>query len=228
MSKYEITNTQFATFLNAKNISNNGLYSAGAYPLQALIYASSGNYNWGMHYNGSQWVPVAGFENHPAINVSWYGAMEFAVYAGGRLPTEAEWEYACRAGTITPFNTGNCLNYMQANYDWASPYSNCTMNSNTPPNTTQIVGTYPANTFGLNDMHGNVWEWCSDWYGTYPTSAQTDPTGAPTGWNHIIRGGSFYDNAHFCRSAFRYSHSPDDADSFLGFRIVLSPFKRKG
>jgi formylglycine-generating enzyme required for sulfatase activity len=123
MSKYEITNTQYAAFLNARGIGSNGLYAAGAYPTQALIYASSGSYDLGLHYSGSQWTPVAGYETSPVINVTWYGATEFATYAGGTLPTEAQWEYACRAGTTTPFSTGNYLTNLQANYNWANPYN---------------------------------------------------------------------------------------------------------
>jgi len=232
MSKYEITNKQFAAFLNAKSIGRDGRYPAGAYPDDTLIYATSNeNYDWGLHFNNSQWVPVAGYENHPVIYVTWYGAAEFARYAGGRLPTEAEWEYACRANTTTPFNTGNCLNDAQANYNWSFPYSTCTNTNTTYPGTTQTVGTYPANAFGLHDMHGNVFEWCSDRYGTYPSTAQTNPTGAAEGLYRVIRGGRAGNRAEFCRSAYRFYYNPDCYSGLypypyyyhLGFRIVLVP-----
>lgn len=227
MSKYEITNAQYAAFLNAKSIGSNGLYAAGAYPTQALIYDSyvaySGSYDWGLHYSNSQWVPVAGYENAPVINVTWYGSTEFATSVGGTLPTEAQWEYACRAGTTTPFNTGNFLTNLQANYYWAYPYNGGTNTVTTYPGKTQTVGTYAANAYGLYDMHGNVWEWCADWYGTYPTTAQTNPTGAATGSYRVFRGGGWGRSAQYCRSAFRSSYYPSNGDFIIGFRVVLVP-----
>lgn len=220
MSKYEITNAQYAAFLNAKSIGSNGLYAAGAYPTQTLIYANS---SMGLTYSGSQWVPVTGYEDAPVINVTWYGATEFATYIGGTLPTEAQWEYACRAGTTTPFNTGDFLTNGQANYYWAYPYNGGTNTVTTYPGKTQPVGTYAANAYGLYDMHGNVWEWCSDWYGTYPTTAQTDPTGAATGWGRVFRGGCWVDLAQNCRSAIRSIIRPSFNHDSIGFRVVLVP-----
>lgn len=224
MSKYEITNAQYATFLNAKSIGSNGLYSAGAYPTQTLIFASSGSSDWGLHYTASQWTPVTGYENAPVINVTWYGAAEFATYVGGTLPTEAQWEYACRAGTTTIFNTGNFMTNLQANYDWRLSYNGATNTVTTPPDKTQPVGTYTANAYGLYDMHGNVWEWCMDWYNDdYPTSAQPNPTGVTTGSYRVIRGGSWSNIAPNCRSAYRNSREPNGNFNFVGFRVVLVP-----
>ncbi|MCB8964395.1 MAG: formylglycine-generating enzyme family protein [Bacteroidales bacterium] len=222
MSKYEITNAQYAAFLNAKSIGSDGLYAAGAYPTEKLIYASSGSYDWGLHYNTDRWEPVAGYENHPVIYVTWYGATEFATYAGGTLPTEAQWEYACRAGTATPFNTGDFLTNLQANYRWTYPYNGGTNTTTTHPAKTQAVGTYAANAWGLHDMHGNVWEWCADWYGPYPTVAQTNPTGATSGSYRAIRGGGWYSDARHCRSAFRRNFYPINYFN-IGFRVVLVP-----
>jgi formylglycine-generating enzyme required for sulfatase activity len=223
MSKYEITNAQYATFLNAKSIGSNGLYAAGAYPTQPLIYTSSGSYDWVLHYNTNKWESVSGYENHPVINVTWYGATEFARYAGGSLPTEAQWEYACRAGTTTPFNTGNCISNLQANYYWASPYSNCTPTSTTYPEKPQKVGSFTANAYGLFDMHGNVSEWCNDWHGDYSTEAQTNPMGPATGIAHVIRGGSWKTFARGCRSAERAGNIPSIRYEDLGFRVAFVP-----
>lgn len=223
ISKYEITNSQYAAFLNNKGIDSNGIYAAGAYPTETLIYPSDGNSDWGLHYTGGQWVPVAGYENHPVIYVTWFGAKEFATFVGGNLPTEAQWEYAARATTTSAFNTGACLNNTQANYDWSHPQAGCSNTITVFPDSTQVVGNYPANAWGLHDMHGNVWEWCANWYGTYPTTAQTNPTGPVTGSDRVYRGGAWGNYAQYCRSAYRGKRYPGDVSYGLGFRVVLAP-----
>jgi formylglycine-generating enzyme required for sulfatase activity len=229
MSKYEITNAQYALFLNTKKIGSNGKYEAGTYPTQTLIYATDDGTvdDWGLIYNGCQWVPLAGFENHPVVNVTWYGAYEFGLYAGGRLPTEAEWEYACRGNTTTAFNTGNCLSNLQANYNWSRPQTGCT-NSPAYLNKTQAVGSYGANAFGLHDMHGNVIEWCNDWDSDWdpestPPSQQTNPTGPTTGIYRLCRGGSWFGGASICRSAALCSQPPSWHSYMYGFRLVFVP-----
>lgn len=228
MSKFEITNAQFAAFLNAKGIGSDGIFKDGEYPTNILIYASDkiddGNYNWGLIFTDEKWIPVSGYENHPVMYVSWFGATEFATYSGGKLPTEAQWEYACRAGTTTPFNTGNCLTNEQANYNWKFPYVNCSNSDALTTNKTQAVGSYPANIWGLHDMHGNIMEWCSDWYRTeYSTTPVTNPTGPATGYNRVVRGSNFGGFAYHCRSAHRNYISPGSCSPGIGFRIVLIP-----
>ena len=135
---------------------------------------------------------------------------------GYRLPTEAEWEYACRAGTTTPFNTGDDITADQANFKgYSRKYEKMYRKKTTP------VGSFAPNPWGLYDMHGNVDEWCWDWYGDYKTAAQKDPTGAVSGAYRVVRGGSWDNSDHTLRSAFRYYYTPlKNRNSRLGFRLV--------
>jgi len=139
---------------------------------------------------------------------------------GYRLPTEAEWEYACRAGTTTPFSTGNNITTDQANYDGNYPYSNYGRGQWREKTTN--VGSFPANAWGVFDMHGNVFEWCWDWYGVYESGPQTDPAGAESGLYRVLRGGSWFDNGRYIRSANRNSSSPSLRSHSVGFRLARS------
>ena len=227
MSKYEITNAEYADFLNNKGIGQNGKYAAGAFPTEPLIYESnqlfgfSTIYDWGLNYINNKWVPVAGFENNPVVYVTWFGATEYAAYIGGSLPTEAQWEYACRAGSTTPFNTGSCLTNLQANYSWGWPYGTCTNTETSYPGKTQPIGSYSPNAWGLYDMHGNVYEWCIDLFDNYSTGAQTDPIGT-TGFRRVIRGGSWESDASQSRSSSRNSSWPEGTANRVGFRVVFA------
>ena len=124
------------------------------------------------------------------------------------LPTEAQWEYACRAGTTTAYHFGDTPTWQHANFAVSGL------------GRTWIVGRYPANAWGLKDMHGNVWEWCSDWSGEYP-SGTVDPTGADQGTSRIIRGGAWSDLARFARSAQRNHRIPAYRNTYIGLRLAL-------
>jgi len=151
----------------------------------------------------------------PVTNVSWEDCQEFieklntSTKGNYRLPMEAEWEYACRAGTATAYSVGDSLTKADANIDGDS---------------TKAVGSYKPNAFGLYDMHGNVWEWCEDWGAGYPAGAVTDPKGAATGdQRRVLRGGSFVSNVSRARSSFRNPNSPTVRYDYNGFRLARTP-----
>jgi formylglycine-generating enzyme required for sulfatase activity len=177
-------------------------------------------------------LPETSTESRPVETVTWYDALEFCnklseiegftkVYtivgttvtpnwnaSGYRLPTEAQWEYACRAGTETAYYTGDTLS---DDVGWYAVNSG---------GRTHSVGEKPANQYDLYDMSGNVWEWCWDWYGNYASDPQTDPTGAVFGTQRIRRGGAYSFGTRGLRSAYRNYISPDYGESYIGFRIV--------
>jgi len=163
----------------------------------------------------------------PVENVSWTDAVEFckrlSAHCGKpvRLPTEAEWEYACRAGTTTPFYFGETISTDQANYDGDFTYANGKPGEDRQKTTP--AGSLPANALGLHDMHGNVWEWCGDWYdsGYYAKSPASDPQGPATGEFRVIRGGSWSGSPNFCRSADRAWLDPSLRYLINGFRVVV-------
>ena len=172
-------------------------------------------------------------ENRPVEQISWNEAIEFCDRLSAKtgrtytLPSEAQWEYACRAGTQTAFAFGDILTPELANYDWTSSYNGSPKRSSYPRET-QPVGSYPANAWGLYDMHGNVWEWCQDdWHDNYngaPTdgSAWLDKNVSPI--SKILRGGSWVLNPRYCRSAYRYRDSSDSRYYSIGFRVCcLAP-----
>ena len=148
----------------------------------------------------------------PVTSVSWENCQEFikklnAKTSGGyRLPTEAEWEYSCRAGTTTAYSYGDSITKNDSNVEGLS---------------TKVVGSYKPNTFGLYDMHGNVWEWCEDWKLDYPKEAVIDPKGPEAGKNRVLRGGSFTGVGMHSRSANWFDNLPSTWNiDYLGFRLA--------
>jgi sulfatase modifying factor 1 len=175
-----------------------------------------------------QWKAVMGGnpsrfkgDNRPVEMVSWDDCQEFVKKLGKRfrLPTEAEWEYACRAGTTTPFHFGETISTDQANYNGNYTYGRG--KKGVFREKTTSVGSFPANPWGLFDVHGNVWEWCQDWFGDYPTEDKKDPVGSNTGTARVLRGGSWNGAPGYCRSAYRYRGGPGHRRGLYGCRVLL-------
>jgi formylglycine-generating enzyme required for sulfatase activity len=169
----------------------------------------------------------AGEKHLPVDSVSWNDCQDFLKKLKEkdkrpyRLPTEAEWEYACRAGTTTPYHFGETISSKQANYirEVASDKDKKTPSllKTTP------VNSFPANAWGLHDMHGNVSQWCQDWYGDYPQKDVVDPKGPAQGTNRVLRGGSWYHAADYCRSACRSWGEPAQRNYNIGVRLCFTP-----
>ena len=187
-------------------------------------------------FNGER----GGGPDHPMENLLWQDAVDFCNTLSQqpaekqarrtyRLPTEAEWEYACRAGTKTPFHFGNALSSKQGNFNGNYPYGGAPQGPYLRK--TAKVGSYEPNAFGLYDMHGNVSEWCADWYDQeyYRDSPADDPLGPPVGvlptgfsgnYYLVVRGGCWLDDARACRSAYRSRAMPKNTYRLIGFRVV--------
>jgi sulfatase modifying factor 1 len=167
------------------------------------------------------------YVNQPVVNVTWEDAVAFAAWLSGedrvrtyRLPTDAEWERACRAGTTTPFWWGRGITTEQANYDGRKVYGRG--QAGEFRGTTVPVGTLPPNPWGLYEVHGNVYEWCSDWRGENPRSLVADPTGPTSGEFRVLRGGCWISGPENLRSARRSQFDPKDSDNYFGFRLAVS------
>jgi formylglycine-generating enzyme required for sulfatase activity len=171
-----------------------------------------------MRSNPSFWTASSGFpgsDARPVEWVSWTIIQGYLSATGFRLPTEAEWEYACRAGTQTPFYNGSTDDSTVGSLAWYE--------GNTGGGPTNPVGSKLANAFGFHDMLGNVWEWVNDWYEDYPTESQTNPSGPGSSGSRVQRGG-FYDSfTNDLRSSMRFGGPPDYRFPGLGFRVARNP-----
>lgn len=180
----------------------------------------------------AQWRAVMGSnpsqfqgDDRPVERVSWKDCREYcnrlAAMDGKpyRLPTEAEWEFACRAGTTTPFSFGKNISPEQVNYDGNYPYFRGRKGLNRKETTS--VGMFPPNDWGLHDMHGNVWEWCADWYASYPDATVDDPQGPIDREARVARGGAWFHEAGRCRSACRFNFAPEERRKDVGFRVCV-------
>ncbi|MDP8228963.1 MAG: formylglycine-generating enzyme family protein [Candidatus Electryoneaceae bacterium] len=187
MGKYEVTNRQFAVYYNAR---------------------------------GDEWIYPVGYEDIPVVNISWVEATAFCRWLSDttgeeyRLPTEAQWEYACRAGTETVFSFGNDAVRL-VKYGW--------IGSNSDGMAYPVAKLLP-NLWGLYDMHGNVWEWCLDWFGEYSVDRDSDcvidPKGVSDGLFRVMRGGSWKESASVCEVSNRAWGKPELGREDVGFRLV--------
>jgi formylglycine-generating enzyme required for sulfatase activity len=165
-------------------------------------------------------------DNRPVESVSWHDVQQFIQTLNQRhpklnlrLPSEAEWEYACRAGKDTAFNFDGELTVDNVNYRGTWEYQTDNWGERALQQTAEVKS-YPGNAWGLYEMHGNVWEWCQDWYGAYPAAAITDPYGPESGDYRVLRGGSWFGHGRNCRSAIRYRDGPGRAFNSFGFRLA--------
>lgn len=201
ISKHEITNEQYCVFLNAAP----GLNIEGLIDLETSRIVRQDD----------RYTPEGDFNKHPVVGVTWPGVKAFCEWIGGRLPTEAQWEYAARAA-------GDTINYPWGNDEPDTTKANFSLSWESR-GATKPAGSYPPNGLGLFDMAGNVWEWCHDWYGVYPAQSQTDPDGPESGVFRVVRGGAFNDDPGGARGSDRYGNGPVGWGDSVGFRVVLSP-----
>jgi len=203
IGKYEITNAQYKAFLDASGYDG----------------TAEADSDYLKHFRGKSNMSTE--DNHPIVWVSWKNAVAYCRWLSEqtgkryRLPTEAEWEYACRAAAKTRYSFGDSESSL-GDYAWHSSNSG---------SKTHEVGSKKPNAWGLYDMHGNVWEWCADWYDKnyYSKSPEVDPQGPTSGQSRVLRGGSWCDSPDSLRSANRNWGFPDYTDSYYGFRVARDP-----
>jgi formylglycine-generating enzyme required for sulfatase activity len=234
IAKYEVTNGQFDAFVQTTGYQTTAEKEGSGFALD--LDRRDWVFTKGVNFRNPGFSPFQ--MDAPVVLVSWEDAQAFCRWLSEqsgwnfRLPTEAEWEYACRAGTATARFTGDSdgslegyANGLDASFNrvcdkwvafkWDDHYVY-----------TSPVGSFRPNPWGLHDMIGNAWEWCSDWYGEYPPGAGIDPTGPPEGSRRVARGGGWFSGPRRCRAAFRSRDTPGNRGGFLGFRLAASPAVR--
>src|SRR3990172_2467496 len=202
IGKYPVTVCQYKRFIEARGYDDEAYWKAGGF---------------GQFKEPDKWQDQLQHPTRPVVNVSWYEAKAYAEWAGCGLPTEAQWERAARGSgdEYRKYVWGNTepdketMNYYESGIGHPTP-----------------VGIFPEScsqkdVIDVIDMAGNVWEWCEDWYGDYPTGSVTDPVGAKGGSGRVVRGGGWGSLARYCRSAYHLSISPDDRNDGFGFRVCI-------
>ena len=219
IGKYQVTQAQYQAVIGSlpSSLPSSNYGVGNNYPVyyvswyDAIVFCNRLSMREGLSpaylISGST-DPTAWGSVPTSSDATWNAVQIISGANGYRLPTEAQWEYACRAGTTTAYNTGAAIS---DNTGWYGANSD---------SKTHEVGRKPPNAWGLYDMHGNVFEWCWDWYGNYPSGVQTDPTGANPSDYRVVRGGSWYADERHLRSAYRLIFYPDSGSNTLGFRLV--------
>ena len=206
ISQYEITARQYCAFLNDRNVNKDGSH-------QEVLYIDIQDPDCPVRYSGNQFVPEKNKGDYPVTELTWFGARAFCRWAGGRLPSEAEWEFAAKGGN-------NSHNYIYSGGDNLEQVAWFKGNSEAHAHP---VGGKAPNELELYDMSGNVWEWCNDWYGMdyYSKSPDKNPMGPSEGESRVMKGGAWNMDGWNCRISNRSSKNPGITYNYFGFRLLI-------
>ena len=215
----EVTNRQYSVFLNEQEEVN--------LPEDTVAWLDINSEHSGIEWRDGAFQPIPGFDDRPIVEVSWHGANAYCRWAGGMLPTEAQWEYAARGPNGSIFPWGDAFDVQLANFcDVRCSFSWNASEFDDGFSETAVVGSYSdgSSLFGVLDMAGNVYEWVADWYQPdyYAESPTVNPQGPMTGNTRVARGGAWHSSLQFLRNAFRNNKNPGFYDEFTGFRCAVA------